>query len=726
MRNFDRIPGRINRNSRGWSATSAITLTLLIAMLSGCGGGGGNGQSPPPPSPPAATFELVFPGETSLTDADQITVVGVTNTNQVSSVTIKSGANDIVAMLDIDGRWRANAVPLQPGANTLVAELTTTDGTVTGRNIAVVQSSPILSSLSSVLFDPVNDRVFVADAKQLLAYNLANRELEVISSPQFGAGPDFAFARHMALAGDGAVVVLDLGNVLRVDPVTGDRSEHVVLPAGSFPASSLALDSQLNRLFTVGFVNTLHVADLSVAPPILAIPVGTPPPFGIGPGSPIDSTYVAGTDTVYAIYSSTLEVVAINGTTGEAVSQLVGQGGFLSTTVGIDYHDAEDRVLVLGLSGTVFSIDPNTGSSSVLLPAPSPPPSVTPLKSINGLTHGNGNLWTVSPTTSELISIDLSSGNQTVEVDSRVGGGAPPGFMLAGRYDSNADRFIGVSDLRIVAIDPKTGSRELLANLFEPVLSLQPPTTPPSFFLVSGMALSQDGTRAWVTDPITGTLAEVNLDNGELLVVSGPNAGSGALPDQIAGITVNPEETLAYVADRFAGRIFRYDLVTGQRDMLPEFAASLDPTEIRSLVLDANANRLILKIAPFSPASTVATAIYALDLASFELTLVADLTGVQSSFNRIPSIVFPTTQMSLSEDGNSLFYPVDGNPDIPYVIIDLTFGTIVPLGDASSGPPFFIPNAVEVAPDGRIFALDSTSALFVIDAQTGERVIVSK
>ena len=183
---------------------------------------------------------------------------------------------------------------------------------------------------------------------------------------------------------------------------------------------------------------------------------------------------------------------------------------------------------------------------------------------------------------------------------------------------------------------------------------------------------------------------------------------------------------LAYVGDRFAGRVFRYDLVTGQRDMLPEFAAALDPIEIRSLVLDADTNRLLLNIGPFLPTSAVAPAIYALDLASFDFTLIADLTNVQTPFAGILSPLFPTTQMSLSEDGSSLFLPVGGNPDIPYAKIDLALGTITPLGDANSGPPFLVPNAIEVAPDGRLFALDATSALHVIDPQTGERAIISK
>ncbi|MCH8137125.1 MAG: hypothetical protein IIB77_14210, partial [Proteobacteria bacterium] len=483
-----------------------LLLAVVLVMIAGCGGGSGQPAAAPAPSP--ATFDLVFPGETSLTDANQITVVGTTGASQVSSVTIKSGAIDVAATLDIDGNWRANAVPLQPGANSLIAELTTNDGTVTELTIAVVQSSPILSSPSGVLFDPINDRVFVVDAKQLLSFDLADQVLKVISSPQIGAGPDFTFGQHMALAGDGAILVADFGRVQRVDPVTGDRSVHIVFPDGSFPASTIARDSQLDRLFTVGFLNTLHVADLAGAPPILATPVGTPPLFGIGPGNPTDSTYVAGTDTVYTLYLSTLDVIAINGTTGEFVHQLVGQGEFLSTTVGIDYDEVEDRVLVLGLSGTVFSIDPNTGSSNVLLPAP---PSMTPLTVTNGLTHGNGRLWTVSRTASELISIDLSSGIQTVEANSGVGGGAPPGFMQAGRYDASGDRFVAVSDLRLIAIDPKTGSRELLANLFGPVIALEPPNAPPNFLVVSGMALSQDGTRAWLTDPFTGMLGEVNL-----------------------------------------------------------------------------------------------------------------------------------------------------------------------------------------------------------------------
>lgn len=82
--------------------------------------------------------------------------------------------------------------------------------------------------------------------------------------------------------------------------------------------------------------------------------------------------------------------------------------------------------------------------------------------------------------------------------------------------------------------------------------------------------------------------------------------------------------------------------------------------------------------------------------------------------------------MSLSADGNSLYFPIDGNPDVSYVRIDLTLGVVTALGDASSGPPFLAPSAIDATPDGRLFALDQTSAHYAIDSKTGERVIVSK
>lgn len=720
-------PACTGRNHRVRIGKAAALLPLLTAILLGCGGGDGNSKpagaiTPPPPSLPV-TFDLIFPGEVSLTDANQITVVGNAEPNRVSSVTIKNGTNNIVATLDSDGNWRASAVPLQPGTNNLIAELMATDGSVTERAIAVVQSSPILSSPSGVLFDATNNRVFIVDTKQLLAFNLATNSLEVISSPQIGAGPAFGFNLHLASAGDGAVLVSDLRRVLRVDPTTGDRSEHVVLPDGAGPITSITRDEQLNRLFTVGFLKDLHVADLDAAPPITAILVKERPPFGFSAGGPIDSAYVAVTNSVYTANPSLLDVVVIDAATGESSSLMVNQGNFIAPLVGIDYDTVQQRLLVLASSGAVFEVDPVAGSSNMLIAAPQ---TAASLNATNGLTQGSEKLWTVSPVAGELISIDMSTGDRTIEADSRVGGGVPPGPMLAGRYDAVANRFVAVSDLRIIAIDPLTGARELLADLFEPSFTIGQPVAPPSFFLVSGMVLSRDGTRAWVSDQFSGTIAEVNLNNGEIREISGPNTGFGPQIDQIAGIAVNPEETLVYVGDRFSGRIFRVDLLSGQRDLLPDFATNLDQIEIRALVLDASANRLILNIAPFSPFSTTAPGIYALDLVSFDLMLITDLTAVELPRNESLIPGFLTAQMSLSADGSKLFFPVNGNPDIPYARIDLTLGEVVPLGDAGSGPPFFVPNAIEAAPDGRLFVLDSTSALFIIDGQTGERAIVSK
>jgi hypothetical protein len=73
-----------------------------------------------------------------------------------------------------------------------------------------------------------------------------------------------------------------------------------------------------------------------------------------------------------------------------------------------------------------------------------------------------------------------------------------------------------------------------------------------------------------------------------------------------------------------------------------------------------------------------------------------------------------------------LYTPVSGNADVPYARIDLLRGEAVALGTASTGVPFFAPNAIEVTPDNRLFALDGTGAMLIVDPETGERSIVSK
>ena len=90
------------------------------------------------------------------------------------------------------------------------------------------------------------------------------------------------------------------------------------------------------------------------------------------------------------------------------------------------------------------------------------------------------------------------------------------------------------------------------------------------------------------------------------------------------------------------------------------------------------------------------------------------------------TVCFFLTSPSLSTDGGSLYTPVSGNADIPYARIDLVRGEAFPLGTATTGVPFYVPNAIEVTSANRIFALDSTGALLIIDPETGERSIISK
>ena len=701
--------------SKNVFGNSTTALLLLCALITSCGGGGdGSGRQPAP-----ITFDLIYPGEMSLTDANQVSVVGRADASRLNSVTVKNGSIETAAQLDSSGHWRATGVPLVAGSNRLTIELTENNGNVTELALADVQSSPILSYPTGALFDSINNRVLVLDPKQLLSFDLATNELEILSAPAIGAGSGFGFARHFTLDGIGAILVSSFRGIQRVDPTTGDRSEHILLPSGSGPISTIAHDKQLNRLFAVGFFGDLYVADLSAAPPILATTIKPLPSFGIAAGGPTDSVFVASTDSIYTVKFSAIDVIKIDAITGDSEPIFLDFGNFVTPTVGIDYDNAASRLLVLGSSGAVFSLDPIAQTSGLLHP-----PSITSTApvSLSGLSIGNDKLWSVSQIPGELRSIELTTGRQSIEANSQTGDGAPPGPMLVGRYDAASDRFIAIADLRVIAIDPKTGSRQHLADLQDPA---QFPA-PPSFFLASGMALSQDGTRAWISDLFNQTVIEVNLVSGEVHEVSGPNVGVGPLPDQISGIAVNSQNSAVYLSDRFAQRIFRVDLATGQRDLLADLDATFDRGQLRSLVLDSAANRLLLNVAPLSLNSTIVPAIYALDLATFDLTMLADLTAVELPFGETTTPGFLTPQMSLSTDGGSLYTPVSGNADIPYARIDLVRGEALPLGTASTGVPFFVPNAIEVTSDNRLFALDGTGALLIIDPETGERSIISK
>jgi len=701
------------------SGNGSAALLLVCAMLTSCGGGGSNGRSGGQPPPPSITFDLVYPGELSLTDANQVSVVGLADASRLTSVIVKNGNNETAAQLDSSGRWRATAVPLVSGSNRLVVELTENDGLVTEIAIAEIQSSPILSNPIGALFDSTNNRVLVLDPKQLLSFDLSTNELKILSAPAIGAGADFGFTRHFALDGTGAIIVSSFRGIQRVDPSTGDRSEHIVLPNGSGPISTIAHDQRLNRMFAVGFFRDLYVADLSAPPPILATTIKPLPPFGFAAGGPSDSAYVASTDSIYSVSRFSLDVTKIDASTGDSEPIFLDFGNFVTPTVGIDYDDVASRLLILGASGAVFSLDPTTQSSGILLP-----PSITTTVpvSLSGLSIGNDKLWSVSPLPGELRSIELTTGLHSIEASSPVGDGAPPGSMLTGRYDPATDRFIAIADLRVIAIDPKTGSRQHLADLQDPV---QFPA-PPSFILASGIALSQDGARAWVSDLFNQTVVEVDLASGAVREASGPNVGIGPLPDQISGIAVNAQNSSAYLTDRFAQHIFRVDLGTGQRDLLVDLSSTIAEGQLRSLVLDSGSNRLLLNVAPLRPSSNITPAIYALDLVSLDLTLLVDLSTVELPLGESTTPGFLTPHMSLSSDGDTLYTPVSGNADVPYARIDLLRGEAVPLGTASTGVPFFAPNAIEVTPDNRLFALDGTGAMLIVDPETGERSIVSK
>ena len=231
-------------HSRNALDNTTIVLLLLCALLVSCGGGSGSGGQPPP-APGPVTFDLIYPGAVSLTDAKQISIVGIADASRLDTVTVKIGNNRTDAQLDSSDHWRATDVALDAGSNLLTVELVEKNGNVTELTIANIHSSPILSNPTGTLFDSTNNRVLILDAKQLLSFSLATGDLEILSAPSFGIGPGFGFANDFALLGDGAVLVSGFRGIQRVDP-TGNSIDCLRL---GFSGISMSRTLQQHHLF---------------------------------------------------------------------------------------------------------------------------------------------------------------------------------------------------------------------------------------------------------------------------------------------------------------------------------------------------------------------------------------------------------------------------------------------------------------------------------------------
>lgn len=699
------------------AARIVFLVSLLVSLLTGCSGGG-SGGSGGPQAPQPTSFALVFPGENSLTDASEISIVGHAPASRLSAVTIKNGISETQALLIAGDQWRAPAVPLDRGDNSLTVVLTGTDGAVTERPLATVHSSPVISHPTGALFDAASNRVLVLDAKQLLAFDVATGALDVLSSSTTGTGPRFGHIAGGAMSDAGEILVAGSGGVLKVDPTTGDRSEQVVFPEEAGPIASLAIDNTGDRLFAVGELTDFYEADLSMPAPIDAVTIKPLPNFGFFAGGSVDSAYAPASGSVFTVSLFSPSAIEIDVSTGDRTPVNLAGTGLATTLAGIGYDNAGAQLLLLGATGAVFTLDPVSKSSSVLHP-----PSMTSTLPVllSGMTVGSDTLWTVGQTPGQLRGIEIATGSHSTFASSMIGGGVAPGAMFMGRYDATSDRFVAIAGSRVIGIDPGTGERQQLAALQDPVMF--PPQSPK---FPAAMTLSQDGTVAWIADMFDETVSEVNLSSGIVNEVSGPDTGSGPLPAQISGIAVDSQSGVIYMADRFALRIIQLNPVTGIRTEIADLAATLSGSRIRSMVLDEASNRLLLNIAPLLPTSPIPPSIYALDLTSLQPTILADLSDVESPFGGEFGLTTFSMQMSLSADGQSLYSPVNGNLEVAFARVDLISGSVTAIGSATSGVPFFVPSAIDETLDGRLYALDGTSALMVLDPESGDRAIVSK
>lgn len=155
----------------------------------------------------------------------------------------------------------------------------------------------------------------------------------------------------------------------------------------------------------------------------------------------------------------------------------------------------------------------------------------------------NGTTSTVSPQGTDGVSI-----NSTAKLE----------------YDPGADRIylVDSTDLRVVSIDPDSGSREAISD-----------NTDAGPQYVSNSLLSASDNRLFAStgnfSGVDPAVMEVNITTGDKTVVSDSGTGSGQDFRRIEGFEVDATSGAAYVAD-FGGDMLQVDLGTGDRAVLSE------------------------------------------------------------------------------------------------------------------------------------------------------------
>lgn len=415
---------------------------------------------------------VLFPPTQSLTDADQITLVGTaTDPAGIASIQI-NGTNAGATSANGFANWRTT-LPLSVGDNPFTIEALDQGGQRSQTTtLTVRRSENIFERLGALAYDSVNRRLLAVTNNRIVSLDPGNGRREVIASDTIGTGDTLQVPRVLVVDGiNNRAWVTDQAGKSLVSINLTTRARAIV--ADSTGNSNIALEGPYGLAVDLT-TQTAYVAD-RVGRNIVAIDVqtglrtlvsgatrGTGDPFGILDDLVLDT---ARNRVLVADVNAGNKIVAVDLTSGDR-TEFSGPGRGTGTAFliqGLAIDTANTRALVSDFnSRQLVAVDLNSGNRS-----PLPSGGTTPLlRSPDSLAaNPAGNVIYVGDSLSNtVVEINAQTGAHRHASDD-VSGSGPIFGLVQDIGIAGTDVFALETDsFRIIRYDSTTGVRAVAVD----------------------------------------------------------------------------------------------------------------------------------------------------------------------------------------------------------------------------------------------------------------------
>lgn len=592
-----------------------------------------------------------------------------------------------------------------------------------------VGSGPSLPVPYDLVVDGTRLVVVDLSRRAVMAIDIATGDRSILGDNNLGAGTDFSANSVIQHAPDGDFWVGDraLDTVFLFDPDTGDRSaviesengpgvrindvsDFIVTATGSY-----IVDSSRNTIFRVDMTDASREI-IQRGAQYVALAESAGELFAVD--SAFDRVDVFAADGSVRTFAGGTAGTGVGFETPSAIAEMGGEwfigdngvddvirvdaagertrlssGPPMGAALDVELDDAEELAIYSQLT-SIHRLNRTTGERVVV--SGDGVGVDAEYRRINDLDVDwtNGVIYAVDRDADRVFAVDVATGDATLVSGGGVGAGTSFQYPQYIAHDAGNARLLVVDPANnrdaVFAVDIATGDRTVLSDA-----STGLGTT---FNAPGAIALSDDGSMAYMSDTGRDVIFSIDLATGDRTIVSGGGVGSGTGMANPGGIEVLSGDQLA-VFCHGNQRIIEIDLTTGNRTATP----SLFPLQPWAGALLASGEYFF--------ASTTGAGLYRVD---FETgAWVSD----DGSFRSITG---------MAPDGAGDLLVVDSLAR-SLVRVDVGDGarSVVANRDTGRGPVLASPQSVVLAASGVFAYLALERSVMAVDIESGDRVFVS-